>query len=100
MAETQNADWMPDGPLLLTKAQAAALLNVSVRTITNLLARRELVRRRVGGKALIPRTSIEAFLRKDHITQTDEQKEARRLRETSGRERAEDQPRRRRKKAA
>jgi excisionase family DNA binding protein len=64
-----DTDWMPDSPLLLTKEQTAALLNVSVRTVGNLLARRELVRRKIGTRTLIPRTSIDAFLKRDHATQ-------------------------------
>ena len=69
MTEAANTDWMPAAPLLLTKEQTAALLNVSVRTIGNLLARRELVRRKIGARTLIPRTSIDAFLKRDHATQ-------------------------------
>jgi len=42
---------------------------VSERTIGNLLRRKELVRRRIGSRTLIPRTSLEAFLKKDHATQ-------------------------------
>jgi excisionase family DNA binding protein len=61
-------DWMPE-PALWTKEQAAAYLNVSVRTIGNLLRRRELVRRKIGSRTLIPKTSIEAFLKRDHPTQ-------------------------------
>lgn len=62
-----KTDWMPE-PALWTKAQAAAYLNVSVRTVSNLLARRELVRRKIGSRTLIPKTSIEAFLKRDHLT--------------------------------
>jgi excisionase family DNA binding protein len=61
-------DWRPE-PALWTKEQAAAYLNVSVRTIGNLLRRRELVRRKIGSRTLIPKTSIEAFLKRDHPTQ-------------------------------
>jgi len=68
MSDTVQLDWMPE-PALWTKAQAAAYLNVSERTIGNLLRRRELVRRKIGSRTLIPRTSIEAFLKKDHATQ-------------------------------
>ncbi len=68
MSDTVNTNWMPE-PALWTKAQAAAYLNVSERTIGNLLRRRELVRRRIGSRTLIPRTSLEAFLKKDHATQ-------------------------------
>jgi excisionase family DNA binding protein len=70
MSETSaNPNWTPDTPLLLTKGQCAALLNVSERTIGNLLRRKELVRRKIGSRTLIPRTSIDAFLRRDHATQ-------------------------------
>jgi excisionase family DNA binding protein len=75
---TESADLTPDAPLLLSVPQTAALLNVSQGTVKNLLARRELVRRKVGARTLVPRTSIEAFLRKDHITETEEQKQLRR----------------------
>jgi excisionase family DNA binding protein len=67
MRDATNVKWISEH-LLYTKPQAAALLNVSVRTIGNLLRRRELVRRKIGGKTLIPRTSIEAFLKRDHPT--------------------------------
>jgi excisionase family DNA binding protein len=43
-------------------------LNVSRNTIFNLLRRKELVRRKIGGKTLIPKTSLEAFLKRDHPT--------------------------------
>lgn len=68
MTDGANAEWMPE-PLLYTKEQAAHALNVSVRTIGNLLRRRELVRRKIGSRTLIPKTSIEAFLKRDHLTQ-------------------------------
>ena len=67
MSQMENSDWNP-APLLLTREQVAKLLNVSLRTVSNLLARRELARRKIGTKTLIPRSSVEAFLRKDHPT--------------------------------
>lgn len=67
-AAGMNTSWMPE-PALWSKEQAAAYLGVSVRTIGNLLRRRELVRRKIGARCLIPRTSIESFLKKDHATQ-------------------------------
>jgi excisionase family DNA binding protein len=76
--EQTPTEWMPDAPLLLTIEQTAALLNLSCGTVKNLLARRELVRRKIGGLTRIPRSSVEAFTRKDHETLTDEQKEKRR----------------------
>jgi excisionase family DNA binding protein len=63
-----NLSWAPDAPLLLTKEQTALLLNISVRTVTNLLRRKELVRRKVGSRTLIPRTSVDSFLKRDHAT--------------------------------
>jgi excisionase family DNA binding protein len=63
-----NPSWAPDAPLLLTQEQCAALLNISPRTVRNLLRRKELTRRRIGSRCLIPRTSIEAFLKRDHAT--------------------------------
>ena len=56
-------------PLLYTKKQAAHLLSVSLRTIDNLIARRELPIRRLGKRVLIPRRGLEQFLRSDHETQ-------------------------------
>ena len=67
MNDKIQPDWMPL-PALWTKEQAARYLNVSVRTVSNLLACRELVRRTIGGRCLIPKTSLEAFLKKDHPT--------------------------------
>lgn len=74
MSDKRNLDWQPDAPLLLSKEQVAMLLNISVRTVGNLLAQRELVKRKIGARTLIPRSSVESFLRKDH---TIEQKERR-----------------------
>jgi excisionase family DNA binding protein len=56
-------------PLVYTVEETAALLKVSRRTVNNLLRRGELVRRKIGSRTIIPRTSIEAFLRRDHATQ-------------------------------
>ena len=62
-----NPSWVPE-PALYSKGQSAIYLGVSVRTIGNLLRAKELVRRKIGRKTLIPKTSLEAFLRKDHAT--------------------------------
>jgi len=62
-------DWQPDAPLLLSVEQTSKLLNLSVRTVKRLLDRKELVRRKIGSSVRIPRSSIDAFLRKDHDTQ-------------------------------
>jgi excisionase family DNA binding protein len=63
-----NPRWTPE-PALFDTRQAAAYLNVSPRTVKNLLRASELVRRKIGRKTLIPKTSLEAFLKKDHATQ-------------------------------
>jgi excisionase family DNA binding protein len=84
LSDTINTDWMPAEPLLLTKEQAAALLNVSVRTISNLLCRRELVKRRIGTRCLIPRTSIDAFIKRDHATESEQEKQQRQRRKEQG----------------
>lgn len=66
MATTSKPEtaWMPDAPLLLTCLQVAALLGCSERTVKRLLSRRELTRRKVGGLTRIPRSSVEAFVRR------------------------------------
>ncbi len=48
--------------------ELAKLLHISVRTIGNLLRNGSLVRRKIGSRTVIPRTSVEAFLRRDHAT--------------------------------
>jgi excisionase family DNA binding protein len=65
---TESAEWMPDAPLMLSIKQTAALLGVSQGTVKNLLARGELVRRKVGALTRIPRTSVESFVKRDHAT--------------------------------
>jgi excisionase family DNA binding protein len=68
MSRNENANWQPDAPLLFSIFQTACVLGVSVGTVKNLLARGELIRRKIGSRTLIPRTSIEAFCRHDHVT--------------------------------
>jgi|HubBroStandDraft_1064217.scaffolds.fasta_scaffold10947_5 hypothetical protein len=68
MSEEIRPDWMPQTPLLCTRKQTAFLLSVCVNTVGNLLRSKQLVGRKVGSKTLITRSSIEAFIRKDHKT--------------------------------
>ena len=68
MTNPCDAEWTPE-PALWTKQQAAFYLNVSVRTIGNLLRTKQLVRRKIGARTLIPKTSLEAFLKRDHVTE-------------------------------
>jgi excisionase family DNA binding protein len=65
--QTSNPSWLPV-PALWTVPQVAAYLNISSTTVWNLLRAGQLVRRRIGAKTLVPRTSVEAFLKRDHET--------------------------------
>lgn len=67
MAETFNLEFTPE-PALYDRHQASIYLNVSVRTINNLLRSKQLVKRKIGSRTLIPVTSLRAFLTKDHAT--------------------------------
>jgi len=53
-------------PLLVSKRDAARLLSVSLRTVENLIARKQLFARRIGRRVLISRTTLEAFARRGH----------------------------------
>jgi excisionase family DNA binding protein len=53
---------------LVSKREAAIALGISVRTIDNLLACKELLARKVGRRTLIPVTELERFARRDHQT--------------------------------
>jgi len=54
--------------ILISKRDAALALSLSIRTIENLLARKELVSRRVGRRTLILASSLHAFARRDHAS--------------------------------
>ncbi len=54
--------------LMYTKAEAAKMLSLSVRTIEYLIASKELTVRRVGKRVLVPYSSLLAFTRRDHPT--------------------------------
>jgi len=56
-------------PIAVNKLEAAQMLGVSLRTIERLIALKELQVRRLGRRVLIPRTSLDNFLRNDHPTQ-------------------------------
>jgi excisionase family DNA binding protein len=68
-----DLDWRPE-PALYSKEQAAVFLGVGVRTIEALLANKQLVKRKIGARTLIPVTSLRAFLTKDHATAKGETK--------------------------
>jgi excisionase family DNA binding protein len=52
--------------LLFSRREAAILLNLSLRTLDNLVARGELRVRRVGRRRLVERRELERFSRQDH----------------------------------
>lgn len=54
--------------ILVSKREAAAALSLSVRTIENLIARKELVARRVGRRTLVVASSLTSFARRDHAS--------------------------------
>lgn len=51
-------------PLLLSKADAAEKLGVSIRTIENLIARCELASIPIGRRRMIPLTTLITFVRR------------------------------------
>jgi len=55
-------------PILIGKKECATALGVSVRTIENLISRKELPARKVGRRTLIPYRALQAFARHDHPT--------------------------------
>ena len=54
--------------LALSRKDAAIALGVSLRTLDYLLASGELRGRRIGRRIVIPKVTLEAFLRRDHPT--------------------------------
>ena len=62
--------------LAVNVREAARRLGVSPRTIASLIARGELVSRKIGRRRVIPVEALERFLRRDHRTQCDCQKVA------------------------
>jgi excisionase family DNA binding protein len=59
--------------ILISKRDAAKALSISLRTLDNLIASKELTVRRVGRRCLIPRRALEDFARRDHATQANDQ---------------------------
>jgi len=56
------------GKLLYSKKEAADALGVSLRSVDNLIGRKELAVRRVGRRVLIPTKEVARFTRHDHPT--------------------------------
>ncbi|HWG20536.1 MAG TPA: helix-turn-helix domain-containing protein [Terracidiphilus sp.] len=56
----------PDSKLLVSRLEAAEIVSLSVRSIDNLLASKQLSFRRIGTRVLIPVTELRKFVRVDH----------------------------------
>jgi excisionase family DNA binding protein len=54
--------------LLLSRKESSALTGLSLRTIANLIASRELRSIRVGRRRLVPRSELTRFMQRDHAT--------------------------------
>jgi excisionase family DNA binding protein len=52
--------------LLLSKKEAAFTLGISLRSVEHLIARKELLTRRIGRRVLVPASACEQFSRRDH----------------------------------
>lgn len=59
-------------PAYLTREEAWTLLRVSDRGLDRMLERGELARRRIGGRTLIPRASIRAWIVAEAAGQADQ----------------------------
>lgn len=59
------------GVLAVDVREAARRLGLSPRTIATLIARGELLSRRIGRRRVIPVEALEKFLSRDHQTQRD-----------------------------
>jgi excisionase family DNA binding protein len=59
---------MNSDSLLVSKKIAAQQLSISLRTLDNLISRKELAVRRIGRRVVISRKVLEQFARRDHHT--------------------------------
>ncbi len=55
-------------PLAYSINEVATALKVSVRTVRNLLRQGQLVRRKIGARSVVPKSSLDRFLTRDHRT--------------------------------
>jgi excisionase family DNA binding protein len=53
-------------PILISKKDTAVVLSVSVRTVQNLIARKQLPTRRIGRRCMVPYRAVVEFARRDH----------------------------------
>ena len=68
MASEHGTEERAPEVLALSKAEAARVLGVSLRTVDRLIALKHLPVRRLGRRVLIPRNGLQGLLRGDHST--------------------------------
>ena len=61
--------------LLCSKKETADALGISLRTVDNLIDRKELTVRRIGRRVLVPASELERFTRRDHPTTREMEKQ-------------------------
>jgi excisionase family DNA binding protein len=54
--------------VFLSKKSAASMLAISLRTLDNLIAAKEIPVRRIGRRVVVSRRALEEFARRDHVT--------------------------------
>ena len=64
----------PQFKLMYSKKEAAEMLSLSVRTVENLIANKELTARRAGKRVLIPYHSLLQFTKGNHRTGKDSER--------------------------
>jgi len=61
---------MKSESIFISRQIAAGMLDVSLRTLENLIATKQLPIRRIGRRVVISRQALEEFARRDHATTT------------------------------
>jgi excisionase family DNA binding protein len=56
--------------IFISRQIAAGMLDVSLRTLENLIATKQLPIRRIGRRVVISRQALDEFARRDHATVT------------------------------
>jgi excisionase family DNA binding protein len=56
--------------IFISRQIAAGMLDVSLRTLENLIATKQLPIRRIGRRVVISRQALDEFARRDHATTT------------------------------
>ncbi len=59
---------MKSESIFISRQIAAGMLDVSLRTLENLIAAKQIPVRRIGRRVVISRQALEEFARRDHAT--------------------------------